>query len=76
VNSPVRFAVASNWFEPIRKIELWVDGTKLTEQHRGWDNYAWSDFKHSFTSGTHQAGVFTAGYDNTLQHQVFTFTVP
>jgi hypothetical protein len=76
VASPVHFTVTADGFEPIRKMELWVDGTKLAEQHRGWDKYAWFDFKHSFAAGTHRANIFSAGYDNRLQHRSVTFTVP
>ena len=76
VTSPVHFTVTADWFEPIRKIELWVDGVKLTEQYQGWDKYHWFDYKHSFASGTHHASIFSAGYDNALQHKAVTFTVP
>jgi hypothetical protein len=73
----VSFGAASNWFEPLRKMELWLDGTKVTEQYNVWDKYAWlSSTAQTFSSGTHRADIYTAGYDNVLQHQQVTFQVP
>jgi len=73
----VSFGAAANWFEPLRKFELWLDGRKATEQYHVWDKYAWlSSAASSFSAGTHRADFYTAGYDNVLQHQQVTFKVP
>lgn len=73
----VAFGATANWFEPLRKMELWLDGRKVTEQYNVWDKYAWlMSAPQSFASGTHRADIYSAGYDNVLQHQTVTFTVP
>ena len=73
--SLVQIDVAATWFEPLRKVELWVDGVKVQEQHNVWDKYGWLHYSHTFATGTHRAAIFTAGYDNALQTRSFTFTV-
>jgi hypothetical protein len=75
-DATVRLDAAAAGFEPLRKLELWVDGVKVTEQHNVWDKYAWLNYAHVYGAGTHRADVFSAGYDNALQHQLVTFTVP
>jgi hypothetical protein len=73
----VTFGAAANWFEPLRKLELWLDGKKITEQYHVWDKYAWLMSPAStLSNGTHRADIYSAGYDNVLQHQAFTFKVP
>jgi len=72
----VHLEAAASWFEPLRKLELWVDGVKVTEQYNVWDKYAWLGYAQTWGSGTHHADFFSAGYDNALQHKLVTFTVP
>lgn len=73
----VAFGATANWFEPLRKMELWLDGQKTTEQYNVWDKYAWlMSATETFASGTHRADIYSAGYDNVLQHQTVTFSVP
>jgi VCBS repeat protein/Big-like domain-containing protein len=73
--SPIRFEAAANSFGQIRKIELWVDGTKIGEQYHAWGNRAWLDLSSSFAAGTHNATIFEADVDNRLQKVAFPFTV-
>lgn len=73
--SPIRFEAAANSFGQIRKIELWVDGTKIGEQYHAWGNRAWLDLSSSFSAGTHNATIFEADLDNRLQKVSFPFTV-
>lgn len=75
VSANVQFEVAATWFEPLRKIEVWVDGKKIVEQHHVWDKYGWLNATHKFAIGTHQLDVYSAGDDNALQHESSTFTV-
>jgi hypothetical protein len=75
VSSNVQFKIAATWFEPLRKLEVWVDGRKIVEQHHVWDKYAWLKATHTFAAGTHHVDVYSAGYDNALQRQSLTFTV-
>ena len=71
----VRFDAAATWFEPLRKLELWVDGNKVSEEHNVWDKYGWLDYANTYAVGTHRADFYSAGYDNALQHKQITFTV-
>ena len=75
VKANVHFKIAATWFEPLRKIEVWVDGKKIVEQHHVWDKYAWLKATHTFAVGTHHVDVYSAGNDNALQRQSLTFTV-
>lgn len=74
VGAKVQFKVAATWFEPLRKLEVWVDGKKIVEQHHVWDKYAWLKATHTFAVGTHRLDVYSAGNDNALQRQSLTFT--
>jgi hypothetical protein len=69
-HSPVRFTAAANSFQPIRKVELWIDGQKKTEQFR-----SWLDFTASLPIGTHRVTIFVNGYDDDFQRTTFFFTV-
>src|SRR5439155_15629725 len=61
-HSPVRFTAAANSFQPIRKVELWIDGHKIKQQFR-----SWLDFTTSVTTGTHKVTIFANGYDDDFQ---------
>jgi hypothetical protein len=65
---------AVNSFGELRKIELWVDGKKVTEQHHAWDHHAWFNYSGTFAAGTHQASLIAADVDNRLQKHAFSFT--
>jgi hypothetical protein len=69
-HSPVRFTAAANSFQPIRKLELWIDGHKVTEQFR-----TWLDFTTPIAVGTHKITLFANGYDDDFQRTLFSFTV-
>jgi len=69
-HSPVRFIAAANSFQPIRKVELWIDGNKIREQFR-----SWLDFTTSVTPGTHKVTIFANGYDDDFQRTSFLLTV-
>jgi hypothetical protein len=68
--SPVRFRAAANSFQPIRKMELWIDGQKIKQQFR-----SWLDFTTSLPPGTHKVTIFANGYDDDFQRTSFLFTV-
>ncbi len=75
--STVSIGAAANWFEPLRKMEFWLDGKKTLEQYNVWDKYAWlMSTPTAYSNGTHKVDLYSAGYDNVLQHQSFSFTVP
>jgi hypothetical protein len=74
-SSPVTFNVSANSFQPIRKIELWIDGKKVTEQFHVWDKRAWFRTTRSLAAGTHRATFFAANPDNSLIRKSITFTI-
>ena len=69
-HSPVRVTAAANSFQPIRKMELWIDGHKIKEQFR-----SWLDFTTPLARGTHKVTVYSVGYDSDFQRKAFTVTV-
>jgi hypothetical protein len=76
-NGKVDFAAAANSFGQLRKIELWVDGVKIGEDHWVWGQSAFFDLSYpALSSGTHYATYYAADVDNRLQRYDFTFTTP
>jgi len=73
--SPVVFNASANSFGQLRKIELWVDGTKLAEQHTVWEHNGWFNFAPTIADGAHNATLYAADIDNRLSHLDFSFTV-
>jgi hypothetical protein len=73
--STVSFAATASTVDPLRKIELWVDGKKIVEQHHTWEGWGWFDLNRSFAAGTHSGTLFAATVGNDLQRMDFAFTV-
>ena len=74
--APVNFDATAHSFGQLRKMELWVDGNKLVEQHNTWGGNAFLNFStSSLTPGPHQGTIFAADVDHTLQRYDFNFTV-
>ncbi len=69
------FNAAVNSYGQLRKIELWVDGKKVSEQHHTWDQHGYFNYAGSFAAGSHSATFFAADVDNRLQRYDFTFTI-
>lgn len=69
-SSPVRFTASSTNYVPIRKMELWVDGKKLTEQFR-----SWLDFSSTLAPGSHRVTIFSTRFDDVARKVSFSFTV-
>jgi hypothetical protein len=74
-SSPVRFNVAATDFAPIRKVEVWVDGTKRVERFFSYATNSFLNTSLSLGAGSHTATIFSVGFDNRLQRKSFTFTV-
>jgi FG-GAP-like repeat len=74
-SSPVNFSATANSFEPLRKIELWVDGNKIAQQNHTWNGSAWFNYTAAFSSGIHKGTFFAADIGNDLQQLDFDFTV-
>ena len=75
-NSPVNLSAAATSFGQIRKLELWVDGRKVNEQHNSWGHNAWFAWSGAFAPGAHSATFFAGDVDNRLSRADITFTVP
>jgi FG-GAP-like repeat len=73
--SSALFSTAVNSFGELRKVELWVDGVKVQEQHHTWGQHAYFDWTGTFSAGTHDATFYAADIDNRLQRYDFTFTI-
>jgi hypothetical protein len=73
--SPVAFHVGAAGQVPMRKVEVWVDGTKEVEQLDGFSHYSFLDKSISMTPGSHKVTIFAAGWDNWLEQKTFTLSV-
>jgi hypothetical protein len=73
--SPVLFSASSNSFGDLRKMELWVDGKKVAEQHHSWGQRAWFNLTGTYANGSHSATMFAADIDSRQQKTTFSFTV-
>jgi hypothetical protein len=72
----VNFDATAHSFGQLRKMEVWVDGNKLAEQHNTWGGNAFLNFStSSLAAGPHQGTIFAADIDNTLQRYDFNFNV-
>jgi hypothetical protein len=75
-SSPVAFHVGAAGQVPMRKVEVWVDGTKKVEQLDGFSRYSFLDKSISMTPGSHKVTIFAAGWDDWLEQKTFTLSVP
>jgi hypothetical protein len=71
----VSFDASASSFGMLRKMELWVDGNKVAEQHNVWEDVGWLKFNAPVASGTHHASLYTGDVDHTLNRLDFAFTV-
>jgi hypothetical protein len=63
-------------FGMIRKMEVWIDGKKLGEDHTAVGPTAWiAWYLETPAVGTHSGTIYEADIDNTLHRNDFTFTV-
>ena len=75
VASPVRFRIGAAFTSPLRKTEVWIDGVKVKESFNSYATYSFLDGRFSLAKGLHRADIYSAAFDNRLQHQVVNFTV-
>ena len=74
-DGPITFEASANSFGQLRKIELWLDGVKIGEDHWTWGQSGYFDLTYTNPSaGAHNATIYAADIDNTLQRYDFTFT--
>lgn len=74
--STVNFNATAHSFGDVRKMELWVDGSKVSEQYHTWEGNAFFGLSKTFNAGTHAATYYAADTDNSLLRYDFQFTVP
>jgi hypothetical protein len=72
----ISFAATANSFGQLRKMELWVDGVKVGEDHWIWGQSGRLNMNDSnLSAGSHKATIYAADIDNRLQRYDFTFAV-
>lgn len=75
-SSPVQFSIGAANQTPGRKVEVWVDGKKMSQQLKGaFSYYSFLDATYKLSNGNHTVTVFSAGWDNLLQEFTFPLTV-
>jgi hypothetical protein len=75
-SSPVQFSIGAANQTSGRKVEVWVDGKKMSEQLKGaFSYYSFLDATYQLSNGNHTVTVFSAGWDNLLQEFTFPLTV-
>lgn len=75
-SSPVHFGIGAAGQTLMRKVEVWVDGTKMGQQLvKNFSHYAYFDQDLSLSNGSHTVDVYAAGYDNLLEHKSFQVPV-
>jgi len=62
-SNPVKFSFAANSFYPMRKMEVWVDGVKLSETYKVFANDGFQDVKLTLSAGTHNVDLYAIGFD-------------
>ena len=70
-------SAASNSFGMLRKMEFWLDGTKMEEEYNVSGPSAWISYSMLTPAAgtTHNGTIYAANVDNTLQRYDFSFTV-
>jgi hypothetical protein len=72
---PITFEASANSFGQLRKIELWLDGVKVGEDHWIWGQSGYFNLDYPNPSpGSHNATIYAADIDDTVQRYNFTFT--
>jgi len=75
VSSPVNFAFSANSFYPMRKMEVWVDGTKRSETYEVFANQGFANLSLPLAAGTHSVALFAGGFDGTVQKRTYSIKV-
>jgi len=76
-STSVTFNASAAGLPMMRKMEIWVDGVKKSEQiaYHDFSHYAFLNRTLTLSQGTHKVVIYAAGYDNMLEKNVYTFTV-
>jgi FG-GAP-like repeat/Bacterial Ig domain len=74
--SPVQFSIGAANQTAGRKVEVWIDGKKASEQLKhAFSYYSFLDASEQLSNGTHSVTVYSAGWDNLLESVTFPLTV-
>jgi hypothetical protein len=75
-SSPVKFSVGAANQTVGRKVEVWVDGKKMSEQLKhAFSHYSFLNASYNLSAGKHNVSVVSAGWDNLVQKFQFPVTV-
>jgi hypothetical protein len=75
VASPVKFNFSASSLYPIRKMEVWIDGTKRSETYNTVGQQAFANPSLSLSAGTHKVSLFSGAYDGSVQKTSYSLTV-
>jgi hypothetical protein len=76
VSSPVKLSVGAANQTAGRKVEVWIDGKKMSEQFKhAFSNYSFLNASYNLSSGKHNVSVVSAGWDNLVEKVTFPLTV-
>ena len=74
--SPVKFSIGAANQTAGRKVEVWIDGTKMGEQLKhAFSYYTFLDASYNLAAGKHSVTVYSAGWDNLIERLTFPLTV-
>jgi hypothetical protein len=74
--SPVKFSIGASNQTAGRKVEVWIDGKKMSEQLKhAFSYYSFLDASYNLAAGKHNVTVYAAGWDNLLESLSFPLTV-
>jgi hypothetical protein len=72
----VKFSVGASNQTAGRKVEVWVDGKKMSEQLKhAFSHYSFLNASYNLSAGKHNVSVVSAGWDNLVQKFQFPLTV-
>lgn len=72
--SRITFRIGAAGLVPLRKLEVWIDGTKRKETFTSFTYYSFMDSTLELTPGNHTVTLFAVGSDNTLIKRQFKIT--
>ena len=75
LTNSVNFNVGARGYEPMRDVEIWVDGSKRAEQRIGFSYYTYFNGNVTLDPGHHNVTVVAAGWDQSEVKQSFKIDV-
>jgi hypothetical protein len=74
--SPVQFSIGAANQTAGRKVEVWIDGVKKSEELKhAFSYYSFLDASYALAPGKHNVTVYSAGWDNIIESLRFPLTV-